>query len=413
MGLPEPTGATIRSMHNPLSDWCDQIRAAAEQGRVLSIQGQGSKAFHGEKPRGEPLSTLGWDGVLSYEPSELVVTVRSGTDVMALEGLLAEQGQCLPFEPPRYNGAPATVGGMVASGLAGPARASVGGVRDFVLGAELINGRGELLRFGGQVMKNVAGYDVSRALAGSMGQLGLITEVSLKVLPVAPAQSSFVVRMKQTAALDQLQRWAGLPLPLNASSWAPVSLGTDDASAASVARGDPTEEGYLIVRLRGALAAVQAAIPVMQSHLSATGHSALPLDEAQAQSWWDRCRHQTDAFFTQAPAPDQALWRLSLPPTAPALALPSATLVEWHGAQRWCWAPASAAQALRALAREHGGHATLWRPSQAHPEGDREVGVFMPLTPVQHRLQRALQAQFDPQGVFDTGRLGLDRAPQE
>ena len=408
------TGATIRTMHNPLPDWCDQIRAAAEQGRVLSVQGLGSKAFHGETPRGEPLSTLGWDGVLSYEPSELVVTVRSGTALSELEDLLASQGQCLPFEPPRFGGAPATVGGMVACGLAGPARASVGGVRDYVLGAELINGRGELLRFGGQVMKNVAGYDVSRALAGSMGTLGLITEVSLKVLPVPPAQSSFVVRMKQAAALDQLQRWAGMPLPLNASSWAPVSSGSEQtADNEGIARGEPTEDGYLIVRLRGALAAVQAAIPVMQAHLSATGHSAMPLDEEQAQSWWDRCRDQTDAFFTQPPAPDQALWRLSLPGTAPALALPSATLVEWHGAQRWCWAPASAALALRTLVREHGGHATLWRPSQAHPEVDREVGVFMPLTPVQHRLQRALQVQFDPQGVFDTGRLGLNRESQE
>ena len=401
-------------MHNSLSDWCDQVRGAAAQGRVLSIQGQGSKAFHGETPRGDPLSTLAWDGVLSYEPSELVVTVRSGTALSTLESLLAEQGQCLPFEPPRFHGAPATVGGMVSCGLAGPARVSVGGVRDYVLGAELINGRGELLRFGGQVMKNVAGYDVSRALAGSMGQLGLITEVSLKVLPVPPAQSSFVVRMKQAAALDQLQRWAGLPLPLNASSWAPVSLGSDRAPDGSGgASGEPTDDGYLIVRLRGALAAVQAAIPVMHSHLSATGHSAMPLDEVQAHSWWERCRDHTDAFFTQAPAPDQALWRLSLPPTAPALALPSDTLVEWHGAQRWCWAPASAALALRALAHEHGGHATLWRPSQAHPQVDREVGVFSPLSPVQHRLQRALQAQFDPQGVFDTGRLGLDRAPQE
>ncbi len=401
-------------MHNQLFLWCDQIRAAAQEGRALSVQGQGSKAFHGETPRGIPLSTLGWSGVLSYEPSELVVTVRSGTSLSELEALLATQGQCLPFEPPRLGGAAATVGGMVACGLAGPARASVGGVRDYVLGAELINGRAEVLRFGGQVMKNVAGYDVSRALAGSMGQLGLITEVSLKVLPVPPAQSSFVVRMKQAAALDQLQRWAGMPLPLNASTWAPVSTDSGQAAQdAGVARGEPTEDGYLIVRLRGALAAVQAAIPVMQSHLTATGHSALPLDEAQAQSWWDRCRDQTDAFFTEPPAPDQALWRLSLPGTAPALALPSATLVEWHGAQRWCWAPASAALALRALAREHGGHATLWRPSQAHPDVDREVGVFMPLTPVQHRLQRALQAQFDPQGVFDTGRLGLDREPQE
>jgi glycolate oxidase FAD binding subunit len=220
--------------------------------------------------------------------------------------------------------------------------------------------------------------------------------------------------MKQAAALDQLQRWAGMPLPLNASTWAPVPAGSADAGAeGGVSRGEPTDDGYLIVRLRGALAAVQAAIPVMQGHLSASGHSAMPLDEVQARSWWDRCRDQTDAFFTQPPSPQQALWRLSLPGTAPALALPSATLVEWHGAQRWCWAPASNALALRTLAREHGGHATLWRPSLAQPDVDREVGVFMPLPAVQHRLQRALLAQFDPQGVFDTGRLGLDREPQE
>ena len=146
-------------MHNQLFLWCDQIRAAAQEGRALSVQGQGSKAFHGETPRGIPLSTLGWSGVLSYEPSDLVVTVRSGTSLSELEALLATQGQCLPFEPPRLGGAAATVGGMVACGLAGPARASVGGVRDYVLGAELINGRAEVLRFGGQVMKNVAGYD--------------------------------------------------------------------------------------------------------------------------------------------------------------------------------------------------------------------------------------------------------------
>ena len=400
-------------MDNPLPIWCDQIRAAAKHGQTLSIQGHGSKAFYGESPHGQTLSVLGWEGVISYEPSELVVTVRSGTSLSALEALLHAQGQCLPFEPPRFGAGPATVGGMVAAGLAGPARASVGGVRDYVLGAELINGRGEVLRFGGQVMKNVAGYDVSRALAGSLGQLGLITEVSLKVLPLAPAQASFVVRIGQAAALDQLQRWAGQPLPLNASTWVPLSI---DAAAASSGPEHPSstaEEGYLIVRLRGAMAAVQSAWSVMQAQLAQGGHTAMPLDEAQAQSWWDRCRDQTDDFFTRPPGPDMALWRLSLPSTTAVLDLPQPVWVEWHGAQRWCWAPLAQASHLRSLVHQHGGHATRWIAPAAQTEEQSQIGVFMPLSPVQHRLQQALLRQFDPHRVFDTGRLGLDREPQD
>ncbi|RYY82699.1 MAG: glycolate oxidase subunit GlcE, partial [Comamonadaceae bacterium] len=189
-----------------LNDYIDRIRAASADGTPLRIRGGGSKDFYGEPVAGQLLDTRPLTGVLSYEPSELVVTVRAGTPLAELEALLAQQNQCLPFEPPHFawqgDGVTATVGGMVAAGLSGPARASVGCVRDYVLGAGLINGRGEHLQFGGQVMKNVAGYDVSRVLAGSLGTLGLITELSLKVLPLAPAEATLEFTCTQAEALD-------------------------------------------------------------------------------------------------------------------------------------------------------------------------------------------------------------------
>ncbi|MBV1732573.1 MAG: glycolate oxidase subunit GlcE, partial [Hydrogenophaga sp.] len=181
----------------------DQVRAAASARRSLRIIGGDTKAFYGQPVAGETLSTTGWAGIVSHEPSELVVTVRAGTPLIELEAALAEQGQCLPFEPPRF-GSASTIGGAVAAGLAGPARASAGGVRDYVLGVQFIDGRGEWLTFGGQVMKNVAGYDVSRVLAGSMGTLGILTDISLKVLPVAPAEATLVFSLGQHDALEQL-----------------------------------------------------------------------------------------------------------------------------------------------------------------------------------------------------------------
>ena len=195
-----------------------RVRAAADAGTSLRIRGGGSKDFYGQSLRGELLDMSPFSGIISYEPSELVVTVRAGTRLAQLEALLASQGQCLPFEPPHF-GPHATVGGMVASGLNGPARASVGAVRDFLLGVVLLNGRGERLSFGGQVMKNVAGYDVSRLMAGSMGPPGVLHEVSLKVLPIAPAEATLMCRLPQQPALDLLNRWGGQPLPLNASCW--------------------------------------------------------------------------------------------------------------------------------------------------------------------------------------------------
>ncbi|MBA2672154.1 glycolate oxidase subunit GlcE, partial [Ramlibacter sp.] len=205
-------------MHPGLNDTIERIRAAAAAHTPLRIRGGGSKDFYGERLQGEVLDTAPLAGIVSYEPSELVVTVRAGTPLAELEAVLAASGQCLPFEPPHF-GPGATVGGMVAAGLSGPARASAGAVRDYVLGLSLVNGKGELLAFGGQVMKNVAGYDVSRLMAGALGTLGLIAEVSLKVLPVAPAEATLVFALPQAEALRRLNAWGGQPLPLNASRW--------------------------------------------------------------------------------------------------------------------------------------------------------------------------------------------------
>jgi glycolate oxidase FAD binding subunit len=309
---------------------------------------------------------------------------------------LAEQGQCLAFEPPRYRVAndqhsQATVGGAVASGLAGPARAVAGGVRDHVLGVQMINGKGECLSFGGQVMKNVAGYDVSRVLAGSMGTLGLITDVSLKVLPQAPAEVTLACPLPQQAALELLHLWGAQPLPLNASCW------LKDNST------QPAQD-MLFVRLRGAVAAVDSAVPRMSADVKAAGGAASVMDNVQASIDWSACRDQSLPFFT-SPAPNLALWRLSLPPTAPVLALSYSPLIEWQGGLRWLWAPLSAASELRAAAAQAGGHATVFR-SPATPGNDMP-SVFSTLPTVQQRIQRELQKQFDPHGVFNTGRLGL------
>jgi glycolate oxidase FAD binding subunit len=371
-----------------LRDLIDCVRAARADGSALDIRGGGTKAWYGEQPVGEPLATGALRGISSYEPSELVVTVRAGTPLAELEAVLAEKGQCLPFEPPRF-GAASTVGGMVAAGLAGPARAAVGGVRDYVLGATLLNGRAEVLSFGGQVMKNVAGYDVARLLAGSMGTLGVICEVSLKVLPEPVARTTLRFDVAQADALRMLNTWGGQPLPLNASAW---------------------WQGVLVLRLAGAAAAVDAAVARLGGEV---------VDPALADSFWTGLRDQTDEFFVEAdrqvaaPAvdaaapvdaaqPAPALWRLSVPAVAPPLALEGDVLVEWGGAQRWLVSHASAAT-VRAAAVAAGGHATLYRAQ------DKSPGVFAVLSAPLARIQRDLQTAFDPDRVFNRGRLYPER----
>ena len=361
-------------MEPSLTPFIERIGAAAESGSPLRIRGGGSKDFYGHSPRGEVLDTRDFSGIVSYEPSELVVTARAGTPLVELEALLAESGQCLPFEPPHFASG-ATVGGMVAAGLSGPARASVGPLRDYVLGLSMINGRGEALSFGGQVMKNVAGYDVSRLMAGALGTLGLITEVSLKVLPVPVAQASLRFEMKQAEALRRLNGWGGQPLPLNASCW------VDD-------QGLPT----LYLRLRGAAAAVEAACRTMGGERQ---------DNASVASDWTLCRDQRLPWFAQRG--DRDLWRLSVPQTAGALDLPDSPLVEWHGGQRWLRAEAIDAQRIRVHAAKAGGHATLFAAGPGSTQG--QVPRFTPLAAPLDRIHRELKRQFDPAGIFNPGRM--------
>ena len=381
-------------MEPALSQIIDRVRAAASAAtpQPLRIQGGGSKDFLGHALQGEALDVRPLQGIVDYEPSELVVTVRAGTPLAELEQALAARGQSLAFEPPHFasQGQQATVGGMVAAGLSGPARASVGAVRDYVLGIEILNGKAELLRFGGQVMKNVAGYDVSRLMAGSWGTLGVITEVSLKVLPVAPAEATLRFDgIGQADVLKQLNTWGGQPLPLNASRWVP-GQGVDAATT-----------GSLYVRLRGATAAVDAACRSM-------GGTRLDAASPDVGADWVACREQELPWFAQRAA-DHCLWRLSVPQTAPELALQTlgvegiaAPLVEWHGGLRWVQAPRSAGDALKAAARAVGGDALLFRAEAALPISGEPL--FDPQNAAVQRIQQQLKAAFDPAGIFNPGR---------
>ncbi|KAF1021326.1 MAG: putative FAD-linked oxidoreductase [Paracidovorax wautersii] len=362
----------------------DRVRHAQRQGERLVIQGGGSKRFYGSAPpQASGLDTRELSGIVSYEPSELVVTARAGTPLAELEAALAAQGQYLPFEPPHFAGdgpGRATVGGMVAAGLSGPGRASAGAVRDYMLGVAVVDGRGQWLQFGGQVMKNVAGYDVSRLMAGSLGALGVIAEVSLKVLPRPVAQATLAFALPQQAALDALNRWGGQPLPLQASVW---------------------HGGRLLLRLAGARAAVEAATALLARQYPA---EVVGADDAQT-AWQDWREQRVQALQAQ---PGEALWRLSVPQTAPAVAWPMAQgepAIEWHGAQRWVHAPVDAAEALRSQAAALGGHATLFRAAAA--PATASVPVFHPQPAALARIQARLRQAFDPDGVFAGGHLGL------
>lgn len=338
----------------------EHIVAAAANGRALCIRGAGSKDFYGGPLQGEPLDTKGLRGIVDYEPTELVMTARAGTPLAELEAALAERGQVLPFEPPRFGGG-GTLGGAVAAGLSGPRRPYAGAARDFVLGLRLLDGQGRHLRFGGQVIKNVAGFDVSRLLTGSLGTLGLLTEVTLKTLPRPPAETSLRFELDQATALRSMNEWAARPLPLSASSY---------------------HGGVLRLRLSGAEAAVREAC----GKLGGEAFSGV--------DYWDGLRDQHDSFF----ASNATLWRVSLPQTAPPLRGDAPQLIEWGGALRWL-AGSQDAAALRRQAAELGGHATLFRGA------DKSAGVFQPLPAALAQLHRRIKAVLDPAGIFNRGRL--------
>ncbi len=342
--------------------FCAQIRAAAEKGTPLAISGGGSKAFYGRPcPAEQHINTISHRGLLSYEPSELVIQARSGTPLRELEMLLAEHGQMLAFEPPHFS-AGGTLGGAIATGLSGPRRPWCGAARDFVLGTQVINGRGEILRFGGQVMKNVAGYDISRLLTGSLGTLGLITEVSLKVLPRPACEYTLKQVCDQAEALRRFADWSGRPLPLSAACW---------------------HDDHLTLRLSGNEDSLRHA----QHRLGDGLLEPLP-DE------WNSLRDQQHRFFTRA----DPLWRLSVPPATPPLALDGDWFIDWGGAQRWLYSDTEP-ERIRRLVASVGGHATLFRNAPKDSE------IFHPLPAPLLALQQRIKRAMDPQGILNPGRL--------
>lgn len=350
----------------------DQVLTAAASKRPLRIRGGGTKDWYGQALAGDILDTRGYCGIVDYEPTELVITARCGTPLAEIEAALAERGQMLAFEPPHF-GAAATFGGAIAAGLSGPRRATSGALRDFVLGAVLMDGTGEVLTFGGQVMKNVAGYDVSRLLAGSMGTLGLMLQHSVKVLPLAVREATLRFELSEIDAIRRLNEWGGQPLPISASCWC---------------------DGVMTVRLAGAGAAVDAAVRQFGGEAVTDG-----------PAFWASLREQQQPFFTSgASAGANSLWRLSVPSTASAIVLKGAQLIEWGGAQRWLKAGSDAATAknIRSAVTAVGGHATLFRASD---ESDNSVGVFQPLAPAIARIHERLKASFDPSHIFNPGRM--------
>jgi glycolate oxidase FAD binding subunit len=340
----------------------DQVVTAAAEGRALDITAGNSKRFLGRTPQGEPLDISGHRGILSYEPKELVITARCGTPLREIEEALADRGQMLPFEPP-YFGDSATLGGTIAAGLSGPRRPYSGSARDFVLGARVLNGRGEILRFGGEVMKNVAGYDVSRLMTGAMGTLGVILDVSLKVLPIPAREITLVSHSDIPSAIKRFNELAAKPLPLSAAAC-------------------DGERAY--IRLSGAETAVDAARESLGGEVVDDGDSV----------WRERIREQRHAFF-QGDAP---LWRLSLSPGMLGASFQQKCLIDWGGALRWVQSDRQPEEIFRALA-DMGGHATLFRG------GDRGGQIYQPLSAPLMKIHRRLKEAFDPQGLFNPGRL--------
>jgi glycolate oxidase FAD binding subunit len=342
----------------------ERVLVARAERTPLQLHGARTKDFYGESTAGEPLDLSGYRGIIDYEPSELVMTARCGTRLSDIETALTERGQFLGFEPPGFGGDP-TLGGMIAAGLSGPRRMQVGAARDFVLGATLLASDGELLRFGGQVMKNVAGFDVSRLLCGSLGIFGIITTVSIKVLPQPRAEETVRLEMGAREAVEAFNRWGGQPLPISAAAW---------------------HEGAAWVRLSGAAPAVAAARAVIG------GDRVFPV---LARKWWDALRHCVHPVYS-----DSSVWRVSVPPAAPPLQLPVEPLIDWGGALRWYCGDLQAFD-VRGLALAVGGTAMRWRGAGADSK-------FQPLPRAIAEIHRRLKRSFDPEGIFNPGRLLAD-----
>lgn len=348
-------------MEKILARLAERIRAAAENQTPLRIVGGNSKAFYGQPVNGEDLDVKPYRGIVEYEPSELVISVRAGTSLREVEAALAERGQMLPFEPPHFADS-ATIGGCVAAGLSGPARATRGAVRDFVLGVRIIDGLGLDQRFGGKVIKNVAGYDVSRLMTGALGTLGVITEASFKILPLPVAQETIQFALTADKAIDQINRWAAQPLPISATCHA----------------GD-----RLWVRLSGTSSAVAAALTKLGGEVVSNPN----------ELWHDLRDHKLAFFKSSLP-----LWRLSVPSVATPISLTGTQLIEWGGAQRWLLSD-EPGEIVRTAVAKIGGHATRFH------HGRGAGSVFHALAPAVATLHRRLKSTFDPHGILNPGRM--------
>lgn len=348
----------------------ERIRAAAEDRAPLRIRGGGTKDFYGGMPVGDILDTQVYAGIVQYDPTELVITARAGTSLAAVESAMRARGQMLAFEPPHFSEG-STLGGVVASGLSGPRRPYAGAVRDLVLGVRVIDGTGQDLSFGGRVMKNVAGFDVARLMTGALGTLGLITEVSLKCLPLPKAEATLGFECSADEAIRRANEWGTQPLPVSATCF---------------------HHGRLRVRLSGAQPAVAAAIAKLGGERVAS-----------ADGYWAGLRDHTHLFFSGTRAADVPLWRLSVKSTAPYTDLGGEQLIEWGGALRWLAAgERTDTQRVRLWAAANGGHATLFRAT------DKSVGTFQPLSETLGALHQRLKAAFDPHGILNRGRLYPD-----
>ncbi|MES1955562.1 glycolate oxidase subunit GlcE [Salinisphaera hydrothermalis] len=358
--MTETTDSTLAGLAAQVADACGA-------GRALTIAGGGSKPFLGEAPpdtNAEKLDITAYRGVVSYDPGELVMTARAGTPLAEIEAALDTEGQRLAFEPPHY-GETATLGGTIATGISGPGRPYTGAVRDFVLGTKIINGRGEVLRFGGEVMKNVAGYDLSRLMVGAHGTLGVLAEISLKVLPAPRFSRTRVFEFDAATAIERFNAWGLRPWPITASYW---------------------EDGRAYLRLSGAESSVSAAMETL-------GGETLADD---APFWTDVREHRRD-FFTRGDAP---LWRLSVAPATPTLDLHGETALDWGGAQRWLVSDASP-ESIRAAVAAHGGHASVYRDAAGEPIRPRQH----PMPAALRQLSQRLKHSMDPAGILNPGRI--------
>ena len=392
----------MTTTHDPviglIDDWQARLRDAVARGSPLRIRGGGTNDFYGEQAVGDVFDVTANAGIVDYDPTELVITAKGGTRLSMIEQTMRDAGQMLAFEPPHF-GDGATLGGCIAAGLSGPRRPYAGAARDFVLGVRILDGKGDDLSFGGRVMKNVAGFDVSRLMTGALGTLGILLEVSLKCLPRPKAETTLAFGMSGSDAVQKINAWSGQPLPISASAW---------------------HDNRLTIRLSGAESAVRAA---------ATKLGGETIASDSAEQWWTALREQHAPFFgsagpagapgasfpaaasTPSHAPSRAnplheLWRLSVKPTAPFTELHASQLIEWGGAVRWLAAPSGSARPdsdkLRQWAIANGGHATLFRAASGRS------GVFQPLAPPLLAIHKRLKTTFDPAGILNPGRMYAD-----